>query len=154
MSAQRELRIAEKMGRCIHFTGRFAPGMVRIDACKAGVSYDAVQVDHDAVPYVSRSGGNYTATRSLPCVDSLNHCAALCAKREAVSRDKAEAECDESDATVARLLKARAAIVTDGKSSGETTCPNCATGRVRYAKASNGHIHAKCSTEGCCAWME
>lgn len=39
--------------------------------------------------------------------------------------------------------------------SGETDCPVCKTGRLRYSRAGyNGHVHAGCSTSGCVAWVE
>ena len=38
---------------------------------------------------------------------------------------------------------------------GEMDCPICKTGKLRYSRAAyNGHVHAKCSTNGCVAWME
>ena len=38
---------------------------------------------------------------------------------------------------------------------GEMKCPVCGTGRLRYSRANyNGHIHARCSANGCVAWME
>jgi hypothetical protein len=39
--------------------------------------------------------------------------------------------------------------------SGQMSCPVCNTGTLRYSRdLSNGHVHARCSTEGCVAWME
>lgn len=39
--------------------------------------------------------------------------------------------------------------------AGEMDCPVCKTGKLRYSRASyNGHVHAKCSTQNCVAWME
>lgn len=38
---------------------------------------------------------------------------------------------------------------------GKMKCPVCNEGELRYSRASyNGHVHAKCSTQGCVAWME
>jgi hypothetical protein len=38
---------------------------------------------------------------------------------------------------------------------GEMECPVCKTGKLRYSRSAlNGHVHARCSTEGCVAWME
>jgi hypothetical protein len=34
-------------------------------------------------------------------------------------------------------------------------CPICKTGKLRYSRAAyNGHVHARCSTDGCVSWME
>lgn len=39
--------------------------------------------------------------------------------------------------------------------AGVITCPICGTGKLRYSRAGyNGHVHARCSTDGCVAWME
>ena len=38
---------------------------------------------------------------------------------------------------------------------GEITCPVCKTGKLRYSRFGyNGHVHARCSTKDCVAWME
>ena len=59
--------------------------------------------------------------------------------------------------TFAQMLAARERIVeaTGGKCGvdGSVQCPHC-PGRVHYAVARNGHVHARCTTEGCVAWME
>lgn len=63
-----------------------------------------------------------------------------------------------------RMVKAREAIVqylggpwkrgTPG-SVGSIKCPNCENGTLKFSRAGyNGHIHAACTTENCCAWME
>ena len=57
-----------------------------------------------------------------------------------------------------RIGKVRSAIAKTIQSTGDTVgeidCPYC-SGCVRYTQSSyNGHIHARCSTDGCVAWME
>lgn len=64
-----------------------------------------------------------------------------------------------------KMKKAREAIVaacgghwkrgTPG-SSGRITCPVCSgVDMLQYSRAGvNGHIHARCGTAGCVAWME
>ncbi len=38
---------------------------------------------------------------------------------------------------------------------GKFPCPICdGEGDLSFSRASNGHIHAKCSTPKCTAWME
>lgn len=154
-----EKRIAEYRERCVHFAGTMGPGMKKIDSCNAGVRYDAVEVRHEPMPCTSRSGGRYESSRSLPCVVSLNHCGAPCAKRQEPTREEAEAHTAKADASIARVLVSRAAIVAAEKGKptggrGTIPCPNCA-GELKYRIASsNGHIHAQCSTEGCASWME
>lgn len=39
--------------------------------------------------------------------------------------------------------------------AGAMQCPICKTGKLNYSRAlSNGHVNARCSTEGCVDWME
>ncbi len=39
--------------------------------------------------------------------------------------------------------------------AGIMQCPICKTGKLKYSRAnSNGHVHARCSTDGCVAFME
>jgi len=39
--------------------------------------------------------------------------------------------------------------------AGIMACPICKTGKLKYSRSTyNGHVHAKCSTEKCVAWME
>lgn len=54
--------------------------------------------------------------------------------------------------------KADASLKKFGRGHGgadSIPCPACQTGRLYYRVASvNGHMHAKCDTEGCVSWME
>lgn len=38
--------------------------------------------------------------------------------------------------------------------TGRLTCPICEQGEVLWSRASNGHIHARCTTAHCVEWME
>lgn len=39
--------------------------------------------------------------------------------------------------------------------AGEMICPICNTGKLKYSRSSyNGHVHARCTTINCVAWME
>jgi hypothetical protein len=38
---------------------------------------------------------------------------------------------------------------------GVMDCPVCGTGKLHYSRAGyNGHVHARCETDGCVSWME
>jgi hypothetical protein len=38
---------------------------------------------------------------------------------------------------------------------GTMQCPICRTGKLHYLRSShNGHVHARCETEGCVTWRE
>ena len=81
-----------------------------------------------------------------------------CAAAEYKTEAQVDAEEIETQARLERMGAVRGAIIAhlDGKRSGagQIPCP-CCTGRVMFSRASvNGHIHAKCSTPGCAAWME
>ncbi len=62
-----------------------------------------------------------------------------------------------SDA-IQKMFKARAAIVDAIKNGaakhGQIPCPICSDGALLYGQAHNGHIHARCTTPNCTAWME
>jgi hypothetical protein len=156
----REENIRQTMSRCVHFTGLHGPGMKRHETCAAGVRYDDVMVSHEPMPYQSRSGHDYTTARSMPCLGgSHNLGGATCAKRCTPTREEAEAKERELQDFIAKMGTARRAIVehikAGGRSSGAIPCPCCTTGALGYSRvSSNGHIWAKCSTEGCVSWME
>ena len=64
---------------------------------------------------------------------------------------------NKHDESIAKMLKARTAIVEalgDEAGEGEMQCPVCGDGILRYSRASNGHIHAVCTSGKCVAWME
>lgn len=138
--AQRERR----ENTCVHFTG------ISDERCNAGISYRELGDD-------SRPG---MALR-LPCYpkhdDERATERAECVRFEAMGRDRVAAEDAENEAAMERTIKARAAIVEkEGEATsvlGAIDCPNC-KGNLRYAIAFNGHIHAHCTTTGCCHWME
>jgi len=57
------------------------------------------------------------------------------------------------------LLLARISIMNHTKDqvsvSGVIDCPVCKKeNSLNFAVSSNGHIHAKCDTDGCVRWME
>lgn len=87
-----------------------------------------------------------------------------CDKAEFPTKEEIEAEEREIMERYARTLVVRAAIVehlggpwkrgTKG-SAGSISCPVCDGGCVNFTRSGyNGHVHAKCSTEGCVSWME
>lgn len=58
-----------------------------------------------------------------------------------------------------RIGVIRKAIIAEhertGANAGTITCPACNAGTVSWSRArSNGHVHARCSTPDCAAWME
>lgn len=56
------------------------------------------------------------------------------------------------------LMTARGAIMESTRwkrgTAGTIPCPICADGSLHFSVASNGHVHAGCSTPECVRWME
>ena len=119
--------------------------MYEHQTCKAGVEYaDLKQMPHDFHPCFNRSVG-------------------VCNLAEYPTPEEMAAKEQEFKQHFEISMKARAAIVehlggswTKGApgASGEIPCPICG-GTLRFSRAGyNGHIHARCTTENCVAWME
>lgn len=135
-----EARIKRLTLHCVHFTG------VQNPACAAGVNYDAAR-----------------GTGKLPCLREYAD-GATCDKAQFPTREEAVAEFAAEEAAFARHALAHRAAHDDAKVKGfgkghggadSVPCPICTTGRIYYRVASyNGHMHAKCETDGCVAWME
>lgn len=125
--------------RCRHFNGLIN------DACRVGVSYEAIRDDSET-PYRYPCFGDSGACTTCPSASFLTP--EEVADREAASKRSME-----------RVCTVRAAIVahTGGKRGvgGSIPCPCCEGGTVHFSVSGyNGHIHAQCSTKGCAAWME
>lgn len=132
MTSRRD-RIAQKMMGCVHFTG------VQHKTCKAGVSYDSLP-----------KGRVFDA-----CLSSVD---GICASLQRRTREQAEAEVREEELAIERVMLCRSAITdrhgAETRVRGQIECPTNCGGTLRYSIASNGHIHAACSTQECARWME
>ena len=53
------------------------------------------------------------------------------------------------------MMIARKSIIETKKEKGSIECPKC-KGKLLFSVAINynGHVHARCTTENCLAWME
>ena len=144
MTAPDEKRVQNLLRQhlsCKHFNG------VQHDRCKAGVNY------RETFPPPWGKGG-------LPCIE---HGSTLCDKADWPTNDEARAAALESIAATERMLAPLRAVHQDAKSRGlgkghgganSCTCPNCG-GLISYSVAAvNGHVCARCSTQGCVAWIE
>jgi hypothetical protein len=137
---QREKRISEYMDKCAHFNG------VQNDTCKAGVNYES------AFP-----------TGGIPCF-RVSESPGRCSLVQLPTREQATQRYEEREAQIEKSLNAMRAAHADaaekgfGKRNGgvsQCPCPACGTGTIRYSVASlNGHMHARCTTQGCVSWME
>ena len=137
-----------KKGCCKHYTGTFFNRR-----CKAGVDY------MDLV-----GGPKRGWTARLPCVPLSSHIT----EDRRVPCEKFEGPTDAEVAEYERQVKedilntcfAIVAIQDHVKQTmraqDSIRCPACKTdGALSYSRtSSNGHISARCSTEGCVAFME
>lgn len=138
---EHERRIAQSVGRCVFFTG------LQHGVCEAGVKYDDVNQ--------RRPGG-------LPCLCDIRTSEqpdAECPKRRWTTREEAEKEIADSNAAFERVNTCLKAIrEKHGKArglGGSMPCPVGCGGELRYSIAGyNGHVHGRCSTEGCASWMQ
>lgn len=142
---------------CVHYKRN--PSLRGREACGAGVVYDELAL-------VKELGINGSALR-LPCLREHHESAnrkgqPLCECHHLAWPTREECESHERDikASIARTTAAMRIIgpireQNRGKNwYGTLECPVC-KGRlhVRHA-ACNGHVWARCETEGCVAWVE
>lgn len=133
--------------KCKHFNG------IQNKECRAGVSYESFR---------DSPGGQL----HLPCFrDEAVVIDATCLKCEWKTEEEIQARLDEIEGAKNRIGTARKAIVEHlggpwkigvGGSQGVIDCPCCkAAGALAFTRSGhNGHIHAKCRTDGCVSWME
>jgi hypothetical protein len=129
--------ISRHMATCVHFTG------IRYDKCDAGVAYEDVR-DESTRPF------------RFPCIHSDS--ATTCDKKATPTREEAEEWNRQVKERFVNVAQARTAAVADagGKRgvTGSLACPVCEGGELRYGIAGNGHVHGRCTTDDCVAWME
>lgn len=135
----------KKDGKCVHYNGTVN------NCCEAGVNYRQMV-----------GGENLGWAIRTPCF--ADHVTTIaCDKLRLPTAEEIAADKKAVQDSLDKFGKAREAIVaalggpwkkgTPG-ASGSTVCPNC-QGTLHYSRAgSNGHIHARCSTANCVAWME
>lgn len=132
--------MAERSLGCIHFNG------IQHDACRAGINMRA-----------HVGGDDFGWAKRIPCLGERDGIVP-CDKRRLQTAAEADAEDAEFEARFAHIKAARAEIVQrHGKQrgvSGQVRCPAC-SGLLAYSIAAyNGHIHARCETDGCVSWIE
>ncbi len=147
--SEHKLEVQAEMLTCRHFNG------VQHDCCEAGVNYREL------------AGGPPTGCMTrIPCLpmnEPKNGSMAVCEKRDRWTKLEAELNVTRRSESMQRHMLAFRKVHDDAKAKGykknhggvsECVCPICA-GAIRYSVASyNGHLHAKCETEGCVQWME
>ena len=132
--------IEQTLNKCKNFNG-----MVN-GQCKAGVTYADVRVVTEGKPH------RYPCWISDGCTSGCQH-AVFPTQEEAEERERKVQKSMENYTTARNAIVAH----TEGKRgvAGSIECPVCKTGVLRFSIAGcNGHIHAKCNSEGCVSWME
>jgi|SRR6267154_1394007 len=147
--------VRQIVGRCHHFNG------AQNECCKAGVNYSDL-----AGPIEGRA-------LRMPCTnpvvfakrrEELGYKLAECSKLQRTTQAEAEKEAAGVIGHGDRMMIACAAAHSDATSKGlkkgaggssSMPCPLKCGGTLQYSVASyNGHMHARCDTEGCTSWME
>jgi hypothetical protein len=168
---------------CIHYAGFYdknAPMQKRL-TCDVGVNYESVEkkVEFTYCNYGDKH--KYTAKVAHPCFKREAHLTDGCAKCHFRTPEELAALHAKRDVEIERMVVARNAILDDLRrrflekepvtaprdihrfgtqknyfcGAGKMACPVCKTGVLHYSRSSyNGHVHAKCTTEKCVAWME
>lgn len=136
---------------CKHYNGRDLFNGSAGGKCRAGVD-----------PIYSFCGGERSGwVKKVPCLRT-NETEAVCPAAEYPTQEEAQKRAVEMkaamDRAIAVIAKVRPAIVAEHKAtgawSGKLDCPQCSK-PLRWSVARvNGHIHARCETEECVAWME
>jgi len=153
---KRELNLIRQIeGRCHHFNG------VQNGCCKAGVNYAELggPIEGRALRMPCHDPSVFAKRR-----EELGYKLADCSKLQRTTREEAEKEVVEILQHGDRMMKVCAAAHADAKTKGfkkgnggadSMPCPLECGGRLCYRVSSyNGHMHAKCETEGCASWME
>lgn len=132
----RDQQIEKYAKKCTHFTG------MQHDKCDAGVVYKTIT-----------EGRKFN---EFPC---FGECPQLCDKFQAIGVEAAKVYFEETDKQFVAVDTAyRAIMAKEGKNRrvrGAIDCPVCkAATALAYTIASNGHVHAACSTKDCVRWMQ
>jgi hypothetical protein len=140
-----EQREKRRLERCKHFTG------IQNQVCQLGIKYASVRFEN----MFPQTGGRAV---QYPCIDPGCD---RCDKREYQTPEESEAEEKMFAERTAMMIAALNAIsqhagkFTKGEGSrGVIECPTC-KGKLHYSRAGyNGHVHAKCETADCVAFMQ
>lgn len=136
---------------CIHYTGYFGKGY-KTSECKAGVCY-----------YSAFDGATAGIMNRMPCVEPENgrKDSVSCDKRAFPTKEQIEAEEKETAEYIKKITVAMRTAsewrikpkpLSDRYEA--VACPVC-SGVLHLSQSSyNGHVHGRCETEGCVAWME
>lgn len=130
-------------GWCIHFRS-----MGRHDTCEKGVPYNSFKKEDRTLQrcpcYNTKGDKAFCEHRRLPT------------KQEIAAHEEWQAKSFNKLATVLEAIRPwRMKWSREGINYQETIeCPLCKGRLYLTISGCNGHIHGRCHTEGCVAWME
>jgi hypothetical protein len=129
---------------CVHYNGIIP----RNKTCGAGVEYMAVAAPLSGADRRA-AGGNprFGVVHRIPCirtnrVDTCNEC------RFPTPAEHAAAV-EQSERSAGRAMALLAAVLEDGRESGNLPCPTCGIGTVTFAGVGTRAVRIACSTQGC-----
>jgi hypothetical protein len=142
LEKQKQDRIDKKLHTCVHFTG------IQNKTCKVNVLYEKAR-DESTKPF------------KFACLDADTD---VCPLRQYPTREQVDADNAALERRMDDMRIAIPACREDAKQKGfgkghggqgSIACPVCKTGTLRYSVAGyNGHMHGRCSTQGCMSWMQ
>ena len=148
--------------RCIHFNG------VQNEKCLAGIDYKSFQCGLPCLKYMNRDAK--CEKRQEPTEEQI--------KTELAEYESMDGAIDRINVAREAILQELRRRWKEGPipvgvtaprdisrfhkpqsnyfcGAGVMQCPICRTGKLKYSRSTyNGHVHARCSTDGCVAWME
>jgi hypothetical protein len=145
-----------KPDTCKHYTGALNPRTS--GTCSVGVNYRAL-VGGEVFGWISR----------LPCTAGEPRCGerVTCDKFQAPTPEEIAEDKRQIDESIRKFTVAYTGNVREWRNAnkwdrknpksaqGKVPCEACGKGEIHLSMAAyNGHVHGKCTTEGCLSWME
>lgn len=151
-----------KAGCCKHYSGIG----LEVGPCEAGHNYLDVaapltqeQLNWHNENYKHQDPSMTAIIKRIPCFaeNGVNTCPDFVAPtaEELAEQDKLITKMFTNMMTVRNQITDYIKLNKLPKSCvGRLPCPICEQGQVSWSRASNGHIHARCTTPKCVHWME
>lgn len=161
----REERIAFTMNYCQHYNtdARDPKTGFRDIVCNKGHDINALRDAARALPAARAIDPSRVCLH--PCIGGheMADVHAICPDWLRKTREEGERRADSIERWMENMRKVGPAVAawrTWSKSNRVAKaeaidCPACGTGKLHLSQAAyNGHVHGRCTTEGCVSWME
>jgi hypothetical protein len=147
-----------KPDTCVHYSGALNPACGGV--CRAGVNYREL-VGGKVEGWVTR----------LPCTPTMEIRGggerAACGEFRTPTAEELAEDKRQTDESIRKFMVAHSGKVREWReankwdrknpngATGKVPCEACGTGEICLSMSSyNGHVHGKCTTDGCVSWME